>query len=277
MEVTMNPRRSALALSSLLLTCLILAACGGSSKGNSTTSTSSSSLSGTINVFAAASLTSAFEQLGKDFMAENPGVTVRFNFAGSSTLATQIQQGAPVDVFASADTTNMDKVAKDMNASKTFATNSLIVIVPANNPGNIQTLKDLANPGVKIAVAEQSVPVGNYTTQVLDKMAASSEYGPSYKTAVEKNFVTHETSVGGIVSKVELGEVDAGYVYVTDALESVPKVSSIEIPDQYNITADYPIATGKSSSNSAAAEAFVNFVLSSDGQGTLQSFGFDPA
>ena len=272
----MVSRRSGLALTSLVLVSLLLAACGGSSKGSST-STGGSSLSGTINVFAAASLTASFEQIGKDFMAENPGVTVRFNFAGSSTLATQIQQGAPVDVFASADTENMNKVSSDMNASKTFATNSLIVILPASNPGKIQTLKDLAKPGVKIAVADASVPVGNYTLQVLDKMGKSSEYGPSYEAAVKKNFVTHETSVGGIVSKVELGEVDAGYVYVTDALESVPKVTSIEIPAQYNVTADYPIATGKSSSNSAAAEAFLSFVLSSDGQDTLQSFGFGPA
>jgi molybdate transport system substrate-binding protein len=234
-------------------------------------------VSGTINVFAAASLTASFESLGKDFMEENPGVTIRFNFAGSSTLATQIQSGAPVDVFASADTTNMDKVAKDMDTPKTFATNELIVIVPANNPGNIQTLKDLANPGLKIAVAEASVPVGAYTNEVLDKMGKSSEYGPSYVSAVEKNFVTHETSVGGIVSKVELGEVDAGYVYVTDALESAPKVSSIEIPKQYNITADYPIATATATSNSNAANAFVEYVLSDSGQSTLASYGFGPA
>jgi molybdate transport system substrate-binding protein len=270
----LNARRSAPALS-LLLTCLLLAACGGSSK--SSTTSNGSGLSGTINVFAAASLTSSFESIGKDFMAENPGLTVRFNFAGSSTLVSQIQQGAPVDVFASADTENMNKVASDMNAPKTFATNSLIVILPANNPGKIKTLKDLANPGVKIAVADASVPVGNYTLEVLNKMGASSEYGPSYVTAVKKNFVTHETSVGGIVSKVELGEVDAGYVYVTDALESVPKVSSIEIPAQYNITADYPIATAKKATNSAAAEAFVTYVLSDAGQQTLASFGFGAA
>ena len=113
----MNARRSALALSMLVLTCVLLAACGGSSN-NSSTSTSGSGLSGTINVFAAASLTASFEQIGKDFMAENPGVTVKFNFAGSSTLATQIQQGAPVDVFASADNENMNKVTSDVNAPK---------------------------------------------------------------------------------------------------------------------------------------------------------------
>jgi molybdate transport system substrate-binding protein len=271
----MNARRRRLALPPLMLTCLLLAACGSSS--NTTTTTNGSSMSGTINVFAAASLTASFETIGKDFMAANSGVTVKFNFAGSSTLATQIQQGAPVDVFASADTTNMDKVAKDMNTPKTFATNSLIVIVPASNPGKINTLKDLANPGLKIAVAEASVPVGSFTLQVLDKMGASSEYGPSYETAVKNNFVTHETGVGGIVSKVELGEVDAGYVYVTDGMASGSKVKSIEIPKQYNVTADYPIATAKASGNSAVAEAFVNFVLSPSGQKTLGTYGFGPA
>jgi molybdate transport system substrate-binding protein len=271
----MNARRGAFALSSLVLMCVLLAACGGSSNSNSTTTTNG--LSGTINVFAAASLSTSFETIGQDFREENPGVDLRFNFAGSSTLATQIQSGAPVDVFASADTTNMDKVSKDMNTPKTFATNSLIVIVPANNPGNIQTLKDLANPGVKIAVAESSVPVGAYTSEVLDKMGKSSEYGPSYVAAVKKNFVTQETSVGGIVQKVELGEVDAGYVYVTDALESAPKSSSIEIPQQYNIIADYPIATATNASNTDAANAFVEYVLSDSGQATLQSYGFGPA
>ena len=171
----------------------------------------------------------------------------------------------------------MDKVVERHGAPKTFATNALIVIVPANNPGNIQTLKDLANPGLKIAVAEASVPVGDYTLEVLDKMGKSSEYGPSYVSAVKKNFVTQETSVGGIVSKVELGEVDAGYVYVTDALESAPKTSSIEIPEQYNIIADYPIATATNTSNADAAKAFMEFVLSDSGQATLETFGFGPA
>jgi molybdate transport system substrate-binding protein len=270
----MTSKRAFLALPTFVLACVLLAACGGSS---SSTTTTTASVSGTINVFGAASLTSAFEQIGKDFMAANSGTTVKFNFAGSSTLATQIGQGAPVDVFASADSENMDKVASDMNPSQTFATNSLVVIVPASNPGKIKSLHDLANPGLKIAAAEPSVPVGNYTNQVLAKMGASSEYGPSYEAAVKKNFATLETSVGGIVQKVELGEVDAGYVYVSDALESGKKVTTIEIPANYNVTAEYPIATAKKSTNLTTAEAFILFVLSDSGQKTLAKYGFGPA
>ena len=269
----MTGKRTGL-LVSLAVGCLLLAACGSSS--NSTTSTSSTP-SGTINVFAAASLTTAFEAIGKDYMAANPDVKVVFNFAGSNTLAEQIHQGAPVDVFASADTKNMDDVASEMNAPYTFATNQLIVILPAANPGKIETLKDLANPGVKIAVADPSVPVGGYTLDVLDNMSKSSEYGPSYVTAVKNNFVTQETSVSGIVTKVELGEVDAGYVYVSDAVGSGSKVKSIEIPSTFNVTADYPIATAKSSGNLVTADSFIDYVLSPPGQQTLGKYGFLPA
>ena len=268
-------KHARLLLPSLVLAGLLLAACGGGSK--STTSTTSTTPSGSINVSAAASLTSAFEAIGKDYMAANAGTTVKFNFAGSNTLAEQINQGAPVDVFASADPKNMQDAAGELHASQTFATNELIVIVPASNPGHIDNLKDLANPGVKIAVADASVPVGGYTLEVLDNMAKSSEYGPSYVAAVKKNFVTHETSVSGIVQKVELGEVDAGYVYVSDSVASGSKVKSISIPKTFNIVADYPIATSKSSTNLVTAQSFLDYVLSPAGQKTLGQYGFLPA
>jgi molybdate transport system substrate-binding protein len=266
-------RRRASALAAIVAMA-VFASCGSSSSSSS--SSASSTPSGSINVSAAASLNTAFDEIGKAYMAAHPGVTVKFNYGGSNTLAQQIGQGAPVDVFASADTANMQKVASEMNTSKTFATNKVEVMVPAANPAKIQTLHDLANPGVKIAVADAAVPVGDYTNQVLDKMGASSEYGPSYVTAVKANFVTHETSVGGIVQKVELGEVDAGYTYVSDVVDSGSKVMGIEIPDTYNIVADYPIATAKSSKNAVTAESFVAYVLSPDGQKTLQKYGFQP-
>ncbi|HEY6286129.1 MAG TPA: molybdate ABC transporter substrate-binding protein [Ktedonobacteraceae bacterium] len=266
----------------LVAVCMLLASCGSSSSssssGSSTTPTSTPTAAPvTLNVFGAASLTAAFGEIKTKFEAANPNITVTYNFAGSNTLATQITNGAPADVFASADTNNMQKVNTLVNTPQTFARNNVVVIIPATNPGNIKTLHDLANKGVKIAVAGPSVPVGNYTLEVLSKMGQSSEYGPAYESAVKANFVTQETSVSGVVQKVELGEVDAGYVYVSDAYSAGSKVSSINIPDQYNIVADYPIATVKDSTHPTQAEAFVQYVLSPDGQAILVQYHFLPA
>ena len=263
----------------LVALCMLLASCGSSSSSNSSSSGSSTTPTPapvTLNVFGAASLTAAFGEIKTQYEAANPNVTITYNFAGSNTLATQITQGAPADVFASADTTNMDKVSSLVNTPQTFARNKVVVIVPANNPGNIKTLHDLANPGVKIAVANSSVPVGNYTLEVLSKMGQSSEYGPAYVSAVKANFVTMETSVSGVIQKVQLGEVDAGYVYVSDAYGAGDKVKSIDIPDQYNVLADYPIATVKDSKNLSTAESYVQFVLSPAGQGILTKYHFIP-
>ena len=264
----------------LVAACMLLASCGSSSTSSSSSTTPTSTPTPapvTLNVFGAASLTAAFGEIKTKFEAANPNVTVTYNFAGSNTLATQITNGAPADVFASADTNNMQKVNTLVNTPQTFARNNVVVIIPANNPGNIKTLHDLANKGVKIAVAGPSVPVGNYTLEVLSKMGQSSEYGPAYESAVKANFVTQETSVSGVVQKVELGEVDAGYVYVSDAFTAGSKVSSITIPDQYNIVADYPIATVKDSTHPTQAEAFVQYVLSPDGQAILEQYHFLPA
>jgi molybdate transport system substrate-binding protein len=262
----------------LVAVCMLLASCGSSSSSSSSTTPTSTPTPApvTLNVFGAASLTAAFGEIKTKYEAANPNVTVTYNFAGSNTLATQITQGAPADVFASADTKNMQKVNTLVNTPQTFAKNKVVVIIPANNPGNIKTLHDLANKGVKIAVAGPSVPVGNYTLEVLSKMGQSSEYGPAYESAVKANFVTQETSVSGVVQKVELGEVDAGYVYVSDAYSAGSKVSSIDIPDQFNILADYPIATVKDSKNLSTAESYVQYVLSPDGQAILAKYHFIP-
>jgi len=263
----------------LVAVCMLLASCESSSSSSSSTTPTSTPTAApvTLNVFGAASLTAAFGEIKTKYEATNPNVTVTYNFAGSNTLATQITNGAPADVFASADTNNMEKVTSLVNTPQTFARNNVVVIIPANNPGNIKTLHDLANKGVKIAVAGPSVPVGNYTLEVLSKMGQSGEYGPAYESAVKANFVTQETSVSGVVQKVELGEVDAGYVYVSDAYSAGSKVSSITIPDQYNIVADYPIATVKDSTHPTQAEAFVQYVLSPDGQAILVQYHFLPA
>ena len=255
----------------LALAAALLAGCGGSSSSNNT---SSSGKPSTITVFAAASLTDAFDAIKTGFEEENPDTIVTFNYAGSNTLAQQIQQGAPADVFASADTENMDEVKDLVDTPKPFTTNTLVVIVPAANPGKITNLHDLAKEGVTIAVGDPSVPVGNYTLEVLDKMAASPDYGPKYKAGVKKNFVTQETSVRNILQKVQLGEVDAGYVYVSDAFSAGDEVKSIEIPADFNIKAEYPIATVKNSTNPDAAQSFMEYVLSPAGQKTLKDNGF---
>ncbi|MGZ3608722.1 MAG: molybdate ABC transporter substrate-binding protein [Ktedonobacteraceae bacterium] len=263
----------------LIAACMLLASCGSSSNSSSSSSATPTPTPEpvTLNVFGAASLTAAFGEIKTQYEAANPNVTVTYNFAGSNTLATQITQGAPADVFASADTNNMEKVSSLVNTPQTFARNNVVVIVPANNPGNIKTLHGLANKGVKIAVAGPSVPVGNYTLEVLSKMGQSSEYGPAYESAVKANFVTQETSVSGVIQKVQLGEVDAGYVYVSDAFSAGDKVKSIDIPDQYNVVATYPIATAKASTHPTQAEAFVQYVLSADGQAILAKYHFLPA
>jgi molybdate transport system substrate-binding protein len=266
-----------------VLASMLLVACGSStsSSGTSTTPTPNATAtpaSVTITVFAAASLTKAFGEIKTQFEAANPNVTVTYNFAGSNTLAQQINNGAPADVFASADEPNMKKVTDAGLASnpQTFAKNKVVVIIPANNPGNIKTLHDLANKGVSIAVANSSVPVGNYTLEVLNKMAQSSAYGPAYESAVKGNFVTQETSVTSVVQKVQLGEVDAGFVYVSDAFSAASKVKSIDIPDEFNVLADYPIATIKASTHASTAEPFVQFILSPAGQAILTKYHFIP-
>jgi molybdate transport system substrate-binding protein len=241
---------------------VLLAACGGN---GATGSTSPSSLGGTVDVFAAASLTDAFNALGAAFHQANPGVTLKFNFAGTPTLVTQIEQGAPADVFASADTTNMDRLNGDgftTGTSRVFARNKLEIVVAPGNPRGITGLADLAKPGVIYITAAPTVPAGKYALQAL-KMAGV--------TVTPKSL---ETDVKSVVSKIELGEADAGIVYTTDVTAAGSKVSGVPIPDADNVIATYPIAMVKGSTNAAAANAFIAFVLSATGQAKLQSFGF---
>jgi molybdate transport system substrate-binding protein len=151
----------------------------------------------------------------------------------------------------------------------------LTVIIPAGNPGKINSLKDLARKGVKIDIEAPAVPAGKYSLQALDKMAQSSDYGPAYESAVKANFVSQETDVKSVVNKVQLGEVDAGFVYVTDVTTAVTiKVKMISIPDNFNVIAQYPIAVTKSSAHASDAQAFVQYVLSSPGQDVLQQYHF---
>jgi len=184
--------------------------------------------------------------------------------------------GAAADVFASADLGNMQKANKAglTSTSQVFAQNKLVVIVPANNPANISTLKDLAKPGIKIDLAAPSVPAGEYALQVLDKMAQSTDYTPAYKAAVLQNVVSQEDNVEAVVQKVQLGEVDAGFVYLTDAASTSQQVTKITIPDVFNVLAQYPIAVTKHTAYPSEAQDFVQYILSTDGQATLTSYGF---
>ncbi|HUH95857.1 MAG TPA: molybdate ABC transporter substrate-binding protein [Anaerolineales bacterium] len=229
----------------------------------------------TLTVYAAASLTDAFDEIGRAFEASHPGVTVQFSFAGSQTLRAQIEQGAPVDIFASANTKEMDTLVGehkvDSNAPQIFLTNRLVVILPANNPAGISSLQDLARPGTKIVLAAASVPAGSYALQVLDNLNA--QYGSDFKTRVLANVVSSETDVKQVVAKVQLGEADAGIVYISDSV-AAPGLQKIIIPADANVIARYPIAAVAGSANSALAQLFIAYVLSADGQATLQKWGF---
>jgi molybdate transport system substrate-binding protein len=235
-----------------------------------------------LTVFAAASLTDAFKEIGQAFEAAHPGTQVTFNFAGSQQLALQIEQGAEADVFASADQPNMEKViVAGLIAPGTpvvFAHNRLVVIVPGENPGRVESLKDLTRPGLKIVVAGEKVPVGAYTRQVLDKLSADPAYGPGFKETVLRNVVSNEENVKQVVAKVQLGEADAGIVYQSDVTPSLAsKLRRIDIPDPFNVIATYPIAIPKAAPHADLGHQFVQFVLGPEGQRILAKWGLIPA
>lgn len=235
--------------------------------------------SGALTVYAAASLTGAFQEMAKEFESANPGAKVEFNFAGSQDLRTQIEQGAHADVFASADMKNMDTLntAKHINsAPQVFARNRLVVIVPKDNPAGLKELKDLSRPGIKLVVADKAVPVGNYTLQMLDKLSADATYGAGFKNAVLNNVVSQENNVKAVLSKVSLGEADAGVVYSTDSQSAAGKVTNIDVPDAFNVIALCPIAVVKGAPNAYLANAWIAYVLSAQGQAILAKYGFVP-
>jgi molybdate transport system substrate-binding protein len=216
-------------------------------------------------VFAAASLTSSFNEIGTAFSTEYPGTKVTFSYDASSTLVTQINQGAPADAFASADQANMKKLTDAGNNSGTpvvFATNKLEIIVQPGNPKNIQSVADLAKPGVTFVSCDPAVPIGAYTQQVLKS------------AGVTVTPVSLEQNVKGIVTKVTAGEADAGIVYATDVQAAGSQAAGVPIPDDINVIAQYPIVATKASTNPSTAAAFIDFVLSDQGQKILQSYGF---
>lgn len=246
---------------------LLVGACGSFS-GTASSSPSATPVSGTISVFAAASLTDAFKTIGSSFQKTHRGVTVQFNFAGTPTLVTQIEQGAQADVFASADSTNMARLATDGftgGVSQVFAHNQLEIVVAPGNPRGITGLADLAKPRVIYITEGPTVPAGKYALQALASAGV---------TATPKSL---ETDVKSVVSKIELGEADAGIAYTTDVQAAAGKVQGVPIPAANNVIATYPIVTVKGATNPVTAGAFIAYVLSAAGQTTLASFGFQHA
>jgi molybdate transport system substrate-binding protein len=240
-------------LAALLAASLLAASCGGDDGG------SSSDFSG-LTVFAASSLTEAFQELAPH---------ARFNFAGSDELARQLQEGGPADVYAAASPRYPDELLADglVEKPQIFATNRLVLVVPADNPAGVETVDDLDRAGVKLVIGADGVPVGDYTRTVLENLGASDALD---------NVVSNEQDVKGVLGKVASGEADAGFVYVTDARAAGDDVRAIALPPDAQADVRYPIAVVAGTKNGSAADAFVRLVLGDEGRRVLQAAGFGP-
>ena len=251
-----------------LCTSLAFIAAGCSAKTDTTSATSSTVVAratGTITVSAAASLTAAFTTIGDDFKKANPGFEVKFNFDSSSTLAKQIEDGAPADAYASADEANMKKLtdADLVGTPQVFARNELTVVVKKGNPKNVKSLADLAAAGT-ISLCGSEVPCGRYADQMLKNA----------NVTIPADRITRGQNVKATLAAVAEGDADAGIVYVTDATGD--KIEKVPVAAAQNVIAIYPIAVVKASKNQATAEAFMAFVLGPQGQATLKAAGFLP-
>jgi molybdate transport system substrate-binding protein len=241
----------------------LLAGCASSGSK----SAGAGAVGGTLVVFAAASLKPTFTELAKEFEAAHDGVKVVLSFGGSDSLAAQISQGAPVDVFASANTSTMNTIVKanDAAAPSDFAKNSLQIAVPSGNPKDVQSLADVTKSRVKLALCAATVPCGS---------AAAKAFAAA---GLDAHPVTLEQDVTSVLTKVELGEVDAGLVYRTDVKAAAGKVDGVDFAEASSAVNTYPIAQVTTGKNSRASRAFVAFVLSAAGQRVLQAAGFEPA
>ncbi|WP_433341557.1 molybdate ABC transporter substrate-binding protein [Micromonospora sp. CA-111912] len=259
-----NPgtRRTRAALTGAVALAIAVTGCAGGSDP----SAGGDGMRGSVTVFAAASLTESFTRLGAEFEAAHPGTTVTFSFAGSSALATQVNQGAPADVFAAASPATMRTVTDAGNADGppvTFARNQLVIAVPEGNPRSVAGLADLTRPGTKVALCAPQVPCGAAARTALD--AAGVPLTP----------VTLEQDVRGALSKLRLGEVDAALVYRTDAA-AASEVDAVEFPESAEAVNDYPIVVLRQAGNPAAAREFVAYVRSDRGRAALTAAGFQP-
>lgn len=232
----------------------------------------------TLIVFAASSLTDAFEEIGAAFETDNPGVDVLYNFGGTSTLVAQLVEGAEADVFASANQRQMtaaQEAGRIEGESLVFARNRLALIVPADNPAQIETLADLQNPGIVLVISAEGVPVRDYTETMLAAMSADPAYGQAYIDGFRANVRSEEPNVRQVAAKVALGEADAGIVYSSDVTPDIREsVLQLDIPDAYNVIAEYPIAVVEGTIDAELAQSFVSYVRSDAGQDVLQRWGF---
>jgi molybdate transport system substrate-binding protein len=242
------------------------------------TPTAPSAPSSELTVYAAASLKGAIEAARAAYEAANPGAAVTVSTDSSAALATQIEQGAPADVFLSADTANPRKLVDGGYAdgdAVPFAANTLTIIVPTANPAGIATPADLARPGVKIIAAGDQVPITKYAKELVDNLAARADDPTGFASAYAANVVSREDNVKAVVAKVELGEGDAGVVYATDAAAST-KVRTIDVPADANVAASYAGVVVKASARLGAAHAFLDWLRGPDGQASLAASGFRP-
>ncbi len=233
-----------------------------------------------LTVFTAASLTGAFGEIGKLYENETD-IRVVFNFDGSQALRTQIENGAYADVFVSANNKQMNALKNiglmNNSSASIFAHNKLALIVPRDNPAGIANLSDLAKPGLKMVIGTKDVPVGDYALQIINKLGNDSAYGPEYKEKVLANIISQETNVNYVVTKIALGEADVGFAYVSDVTEELSsKIKKVEIPDEYNIIAEYPMGILEESRYPAEAEEFIDLVKSEQGRAILEKYGFAP-
>jgi molybdate transport system substrate-binding protein len=243
----------------------IVSGCSSSNDASSSPSSSTGAGGGKLIVFAAASLKKSFTDIGEQFKTDNPGSDIEFSFAGSSDLVTQLTQGAPADVFASADTKNMDKAAQAgllSGSPVNFASNTLTIVTAPGNPKKIASFKDLAAPGLSVVVCAPQVPCGSAATNV------------EKATGVKLNPVSEESQVTDVLGKVTSGQADAGLVYVTDAQGAGDKVTAVAFPESSDAVNTYPIAVLKQSKNADLAKKFVDLVTGEAGQKVLNAAGF---
>jgi molybdate transport system substrate-binding protein len=264
------PRSFQTRILGLLLTCLVVGGvvgCGGEQQSESST----------LTVLAASSLTDAFGELENTFEERHQGVDVSTSFGGSSDLLAQIEQGAPADIFASADEAKMDTAVAEglVTEPQIFARNRPVVIVPADNPAGIEEFRDLAEADAQIVLAADGVPIAEYTKDVLAN--ANSEYGGNFEQKVLDKIVSREANVRASANRVALGEADATFVYASDVTEDIrDQVRVIAIPENLNVLATYPIAATEGSENPELAQEWIDLVLSDEGQGVLEKYKFEP-
>ena len=244
-----------------------LSGCGASGQENRT-----------VTVLAASSLTDAFGEMEEVFEERYPGVEVRISYASSSALLTQLRQGAPADVYASADPQKMQRAREDglVAAPGTFARNREEVLVPESNPADIQSFRDLADSGVDLVLAQEGVPAAEYADEILRRAADDEGYGPEFRESVLENVVSREPDVRAAVNRVVLGEADAAFAYASDVTPGVrDEVEVVEVPAHLNVTAEYPVAVTQGSENEELAREWVELVQGERGQEIMRKWGFE--